>query len=284
MTDKMMALIDGSDYSRSVCEHAAWIAGRTGLAVELVHVLGRREAVARGDLSGSISLGARTALLEELSKLDEQRAQLVTQRGRMILDDARAILTEAGVEKSSTNLRHGDMLEALADLEPQAEIVLIGKRGEAADFAKGHLGSNLERVVRATRKPLFVASRAFKPINRVLIAYDGGPAAMKAIDHVSRNTLFQGLEVRIVTVGKSGPAAERGLADAKAALAAGGITADTALLPGQPEQVLGPLVEDEGFDMVVMGAYGQGRLHHLFVGSTTTEMIRACKVPLLLLH
>lgn len=284
MTDKMMALIDGSDYSRSVCEHAAWIAGRTGLAVELVHVLGRREAVARGDLSGSISLGARTALLEELSKLDEQRAQLVTQRGRMILDDARTILTEAGVEKSSTNLRHGDMLEALADLEPQAEMVLIGKRGEAADFAKGHLGSNLERVVRATRKPLFVASRAFKPINRVLIAYDGGPAAMKAIDHVAHNALFKGLEVRIVTVGKSGPAAERGLSDAKAALAAAGITAETALLPGQPEQVLGPLVEDEGFDMVVMGAYGQGRLHHLFVGSTTTEMIRVCKVPLLLLH
>ena len=284
MTDKMMALIDGSDYSRSVCEHAAWIASRTGLAVELVHVLGRRETGGKGDLSGAISLGARTALLEELSKLDEQRAQLITRRGRMILDDARAILTEAGVANATVNLRHGDLLETLSDLEPQAEMVLIGKRGEAADFAKGHLGSNLERVVRSTRKPLFVANRAFKPINRVLIAYDGGPAAMKAIDHVSRNKLFQGLEVRIVTVGKSGTAAERGLADAKAALAAGGLTADTALLPGQPEQVLGPLVEDEGFDMVVMGAYGQGRLHHLFVGSTTTEMIRACKVPLLLLH
>ncbi|MSU88023.1 universal stress protein [Rhodobacteraceae bacterium 2CG4] len=284
MTDKMMALIDGSDYARSVCEHAAWIAGRTGLAVELVHVLGRRETGGRTDLSGSISLGARTALLEELSRLDEQRAQLVTRRGRMILDDARAILAEAGVERASVNLRHGDLLETLADLEPQAAMVLIGKRGEAADFARGHLGSNLERVVRATRKPLFVANRAFKPINRVLIAYDGGPAAMKAIDHVSRSRLFADLEIRIVTVGKSGAAAERGLADARAALAAAGLTADTALLPGEPAAVLGPLVEDEGFDMVVMGAYGQGRLHHLFVGSTTTEMIRACKVPLLLLH
>ncbi|MFN3316727.1 MAG: DHHW family protein, partial [Raineya sp.] len=43
-----------------------------------------------------------------------------------------------------------------------------------ADFAKGHLGSNLERIVRASHKPVFVASRAFKPISKVLVAYDGG--------------------------------------------------------------------------------------------------------------
>jgi hypothetical protein len=30
MTDKIIALIDGSIYSESVCEHAAWISTRTG--------------------------------------------------------------------------------------------------------------------------------------------------------------------------------------------------------------------------------------------------------------
>ena len=32
------------------------------------------------------------------------------------------------------------------------------KRGEAADFAKGHLGSNLERIVRGTSVPVLVAA------------------------------------------------------------------------------------------------------------------------------
>jgi len=60
MTEKVIALVDGSIYSASVCEHAAWIAQRTDAPVELLHVLGRREAAETQDLSGSIKLGART--------------------------------------------------------------------------------------------------------------------------------------------------------------------------------------------------------------------------------
>ena len=95
--NKLVALVDGSIYSRSVCDHAAWIAQRTGAAVELLHVIGRGEAGSTPtDLSGSIALGARTALLEELSALDEQRAKLAQKRGRAILEDARDILEAAG--------------------------------------------------------------------------------------------------------------------------------------------------------------------------------------------
>ena len=61
---KIVALVDGSIYSASVCEHAAWIAGRTGAPVELIHVLARNQTTATQDHSGTIVLGARTALLE----------------------------------------------------------------------------------------------------------------------------------------------------------------------------------------------------------------------------
>ena len=68
---RLIALVDGSIYSRSVCDHAAWIASRTGSAVELLHVLGRREtASVPADLSGSIALGARSSLLKELTAHD----------------------------------------------------------------------------------------------------------------------------------------------------------------------------------------------------------------------
>ena len=35
-------------------------------------------------------------------------------------------------------------------------------------------------------------------------------------------------------------------------------------------------------DLLVMGAYGQSRLRELFLGSTTTAMVRTGKVPVLL--
>lgn len=282
MTDKIIALVDGSIYAQSVCEHAAWVAERTGWAVELLHILGRREGAEKADYSGSIALGARTALLEELAELDAQRARLVTHRGRAILEDARAILDRAGINEITTRLRHGDIVDTVAEQEAGAEMILIGKRGEAADFARGHLGSNLERIVRASRKPVFVAARAFKPIARVLIAYDGGASAMRAVEHVARTPLYHDLEVSVVTVGSASDAARKSLADAKAALQAAGITVETDIVAGQPETALAKLVEEAPFDMVVMGAYGHSRIRSLIIGSTTTEMIRSCKVPIVL--
>lgn len=281
---KIIALVDGSTYSASVCDHAAWISQRAGAPVELIHVLGRREASDRHDHSGAIALGARTALLEELAELDAQRAKLISHRGRAILEDARAILEKAGVTGITTRLRHGDIVEAVAEIEGEARVIVIGKRGEAADFAKGHLGSNLERIVRASHKPVFVASRAFKPISKVLVAYDGGSSAMKAVDHIARSPVFQGLDIHLVTVGSSTPEAQKGLEDAKALLKAAGIEAKTSILAGQPETALGKLVDEAQFDLLVMGAYGHSRIRSLIIGSTTTEMMRSCKVPIVLMR
>ena len=284
MTDKIIALVDGSIYSESVCHLASCIAQRTQAPVELIHVLGRREAPDKTDLSGAIRLGARTTLMEELATLDAQRAKLVSHRGRAILEDARAIVDQDGVTGITTRLRHGDIVEAIGEVEGTARVIVIGKRGEAADFAKGHLGSNLERIVRAAHRPVFVAARAFKPIETVLVAYDGGRSAMKAVDHISRSSFFVGLSVTVVTVGTDTAETRKGLAGAKALLNAAGIGADTRIVPGQPDVELGKMVDGEGFGMLVMGAYGHSRIRSLVIGSTTTEMMRSCKVPVLLLR
>jgi nucleotide-binding universal stress UspA family protein len=286
MTDqpqKILALVDGSAYSASVCDHAAWISQRTAAPVELIHVLGRHAASDIHDHSGAIALGARTALMAQLAELDAARAKLMSQSGRAILEDATALLEQRGVTKVTTRLRHGDIVEAVADIEADAGVILIGKRGEAADIAKGHLGSNLERILRASHKPVVVASRSFRPIAKVLVAYDGGASAIKAIDHIARSPLFQGLAVHIVTIGTAPPEVSQGLSDAAAMLRSAGIMVETAILPGQPDTALAKLIEDAPFDLLIMGAYGHSRIRSLIIGSTTTAMIRACKVPILLI-
>ncbi|MDT8854022.1 universal stress protein [Paracoccaceae bacterium Fryx2] len=281
---KIVALVDGSIYSTSVCDHAAWISQRTGAPVELIHVLGRREASDTHDHSGAIRLGARTALLQELAELDAQRARLISHRGRAILEDARAILDRDGVTDITTRLRHGDIVEAVAEVEGDARVIIIGKRGETADNAKGHLGTNLERIIRASHRPVLVASRAFRPITKVLMAHDGGPSAMKAVDHIARSPLFQGLAVHVVTVGTATAEVKKGLEDAQALLQAAGIEAETSILPGNPETALGKLVEEAQFDMLLMGAYGHSRIRNLIIGSTTTAMIRSCKASVVLMR
>ncbi|MGP9805342.1 universal stress protein [Paracoccus sp. NSM] len=281
MTNKILALVDGSAYSESVCHHTAWIAGRLSADVDLMHVLGPREGGAPRDLSGAIGLGARSALLDELARADEQRARLAQARGRAILEDAEAILRAQNVGTVKAHLRKGDILEAVQQAEPDLRAIVIGKRGEGADFASGHLGSNLERIVRASQVPVFVAARGFRPIGTVLVAYDGSPSAMKAIERMSNSAVFQGLRITLLHVGTGGQIAAR-LDDAVATLAAAGLTADARIVDGEPDEALQAIVEAEGHDLLVMGAYGHSRIRSLIIGSTTTAMVQSVKIPVLL--
>ena len=95
--DKILTLLDGSAYSESVCHHTAWIAQKLNAGVVAMHVLGREAGASSKDLSGALRLGARTALLEELSALDQQRARLAQAKGHAILEDAKGIIEQDGV-------------------------------------------------------------------------------------------------------------------------------------------------------------------------------------------
>ena len=280
---RYLALLDGSIYARSVCEMTAWVALRAPGPVDLLHVLGRRDvSSAPLDLSGNLDVDSRETLLAELAALDADRAKLAQRRGRLLLDQGRALVEAAGVTDVATRLRHGDLLETVQEMEAGCELIVIGKRGEAADFARLHLGSNLERVVRASRRPVLVAARAFRPIRRVLVAYDGGSSAMKAVDHIARSPLFAGLDVTLLTIGTDTPQAERAIEDAARLLRGGGHAPQCRIEPGHAETAIARHVEVEGMDLLVMGAYGHSRIRALMIGSTTTEMIRSCKVPVML--
>ena len=278
----LMAFIDGSIYAKSVCDHAAWLTGRTGGAVELVHVLDRHGTSSEPEnLSGSIGLGARTALLEELAELDARKAQLSQKRGRAILDDARQRLREAGVDDVSTRLRLGDIVEVVEDLEAEADMIVIGKRGGGADFNRLHLGSQLERVLRCSHRPVLVTSRAFKPIHRFLVAFDGGRSVTRAVESIAGSRIFADLECELLRVGEATPEATRQMEAAASLLRDAGYQVKTKIESGQPEAVITREVETDAYELMIMGAFGHSRIRHLIIGSTTTEMIRSCKIPVL---
>jgi nucleotide-binding universal stress UspA family protein len=277
------ALIDGSAYAASVCGHAAWAASKTAASVELLHVLGRRHTASQpANLSGNLTLGARSQLLEALAAHDAEHAKLARERGRIILDAAKAELEAAGVSNVTVRLRLGDLVEAVKDVEADAALIILGKRGEAADYARDHLGSNLERIVRAATKPVLVASQAFRPVARALIAYDGGPSSDRAVAHLARGKLLKGVAIDIVTVGDDTLERRTALEAAADTLIAGGHTVTAHMLPGKPEEAIAGHIKARDIDLLVMGAYGHSRLRALFIGSTTTEMLRSSPVPVML--
>jgi nucleotide-binding universal stress UspA family protein len=275
----ILTCTDGSLYAPSIYQHAAWAATRTGSSIHVLHIIERDGALDKQDLSGSIGFDANAELLEELAKHDETHARVARLRGKAILEDA--VKQLAGHEVKTTQ-RHGSVVETLDEFENGAELVVIGKRGEHADFAKGHLGSNLERVIRSARIPVLVAAREFKPITRFMVAFDGGPSALKAVHHAATHPLLNGLECHLLMVGKQDRERQLSLEHAATSLRGAGLTVTADLLSGDPEEVISAEAQRRGIGLLVMGAYGHSRVRNLILGSTTTHLIRTCHVPVVL--
>ena len=278
----ILVCTDGSQYSASTYQHAAWIAKKTASKVTVLHVIDREEHRPAADLTGSLGFDASAELMEELVNLDEQHGRVARLRGKAILKDAEKQLKECGIEDINAIQRHGSLVETIDEFERSADLVVIGKRGEHADFSKAHLGSNLERVVRSAEIPILVSSRAFEPIENFLIAFDGGPSARKAIDYVIGSPLLKGVEAHLLSIGKEG--SKMALESEKAAgkLRTAGYSVQADLTAGDADEVIAREVESRGIDLLLIGAYGHSLIRRLIIGSTTTALVRTCKVPVLL--
>ena len=279
---KILLCIDGSMYADNICAHAAWAAKRLGAGVDLLHVLRRTSdyQAAGDDHTGAIGMDARSTLMDELTKVDEERGKLDQQKGRIILAHGEEVLKAAGIDNINVIHRRGSLSETVRELEADADMIFIGKRGEQANMASEFVGSNLEKVARLIHKPLFVASRFMRPINRFLIAYDGKENARKAIAFAASSALLQGLECHLVTVEHSQPI---DAGDALATLQAAGFDVKyTNIKADHIDQAVSGYVTENDMDLLLAGSYSHSVMRGMLLGSTTTGLIKACHVPLIL--
>lgn len=279
----ILACTDGSTYAPGVYQHAAWAAQRLAARVEVLHVLDHhRERAPVVDLSGSIGMDASAQLTEELTKLEETQGRVQRLKGKAILEDAKHQFTAAGLTEIITTQRHGTLVETLEELEPGCDLVIIGTRGTRADMAKEHLGANLERVVRTAVRPVLVTTATFQPIGKFLIAYDGGPSVTRAIEFALASPLLKGLDCHLLRAGKIDDTAKYYLEETATKLRHAGYEVTTHAIPGAPEKVIAEVIERERIQLLVMGAYGHSPIRALILGSTTTNMVRTCPIPVLM--
>lgn len=277
---RILVCTDGSPYAQVCCQYAAWLAGRAASTIELLYVTDLRqfEVPLVADLSGSLGIQPYQAILGQLQELEKKKSTVV-------LETAERILRENGYAGTVDNTHlTGLLVDCLVSHEDRADLVMLGKRGENANFATEHLGAAMERVVRASKRPCLVTSRAFKPVTRLLLAYDGGASARKAVEFLAHAEVFRGLELHIVIVaGSLDPdAALRHLHEAESIARGGGFNPVCQMLHGTPEEQIAAYVSGNDINLLVMGAYGHNRIRYLIIGSTTAEMIRTCRVPVLL--
>tara|TARA_A100001518_G_C1214394_1_gene57113 strand:+ start:502 stop:1359 length:858 start_codon:yes stop_codon:yes gene_type:complete len=285
MTEHVLAAVDGSHYSEAVCDYAAWASLVLDAPLKIIHVVDNHSEVPEEqNLSGNLRFGARERLMKELSELDEKRAKVNREQGKLMLEAAKARALEDGVADPVVRQVNGTLVETLVEIEKDTRLLVMGKRGEAAYQNSGHLGSNLERVVREMHRPILMVPKAFKQPEKILIAFDGSKTARKGVEMLARSPLFAGKECHVLIVGAD-TAEHHGEIDwALSTLREAGHHAEGAIRAGEVDEALQAYEQEHNIDLLVMGAYGHSRIRHLLVGSTTTAMLRGSHIPVLILR
>lgn len=280
----VLACIDGSTFSESVVDYAAWASRTVQNPLKLLHNIEHRQTP-RSNLSGNIGLGTRESLLEELTELEAKSNKLLMEQGKVMLEEARErALRQEAVNPTSLQ-RHGTLADSLVEMEEEIRVLVMGVRGEDHEDNQNQIGAQLETVIRNMHRPVLVVNRPFsEPPKRIMLAYDDSDQARKALDMVATSPLYKGMHCSLVHVAKESKDEADFLEAAATTLSDTGLEVETQTLLGDVETALLDYQRDKAIDMTVMGAFGHSRLRELLFGSVTAKMLSRSRVPLLLLR
>ena len=281
----ILACIDGSAVTESVCDYAAWYASRLNLPVGLLHVSDVPASVRR-DLSGAIGVNSRQFLLQELSQLDEQRAKVVNSYSNALVQDAKSHIQNYFADVNvRVYQRHGKLLPSIEHFKTENRAIVMGRRGEDHKNSRINIGSQIETVARGSDIPILICSETFEIPKSYMIAFDGSKTSIKAAWMVAKSPLLKGLKGHIVMVGNHNDAAKQSMSGAAAELEDAGFVVEAHHLSAA-DTVDGLLTfqVDNHIDIMVVGAYGHSKWQQLFLGSTTTEIIASTLSPVILVR
>lgn len=281
---RVVACIDGSRAAPAVCDYAAWASRHMETPLMLLHVLDEGRYPAEPDLAGSIGLGSREQLLDELAELDRKRSKLALEHGHHMLEEAEARVRQAGAADAVKRQRHGKLTDSLLALEKETRLFVMGLRGERSSARDNHIGSQLETVIRSVHRPILLVPDEFTQPKSAMIAFDGSETAFKGVEMVAASPVLKGMPLHLVMVGDDTADRWEQLRKAEKMLAGLDVEITLAIRDGDVEPTLHAYQEEHGIDMLVMGAYGHSRIRQFLVGSTTTTMLKTAKKPLVILR
>lgn len=281
---KIITCIDGSAMSDDVCIAGAWVANTLNKPLMLLHAVEKANIPTADNLSGSIGLGARSALMKEMTNLDEQRSKLALAMGKELLSNAESLAKSKGCSDIEKIQRHGGIVEAICDLEVDTRFVVIGRSGESHNSNLKALGSHIESIIRRVHSPILIANKDFNEPNSFMLAYDGRETADKAVARIIEGGLLQNLSCHLVSVKNKQKNLQEKLQQTAKLLQESGFTVEMSLLEGNIFDALTQYKETNAVDMLVMGAFSRSKLATVFLGSNTLKMIERTQLPMIVLR
>jgi nucleotide-binding universal stress UspA family protein len=281
---KIITCVDGSGITHAVADAAIWAARKLDNPLCFLHTIEKLQQHGADDYTGTIGLGARSALLKEMTELDEKRGKVALKLGKELLDNVSKRAFESGLKKIETLQRHGDIIERVNEIQDDACLIVIGRNGKGHDGDFKVLGSHIETLLRKASHPVLVVPGEFKQPSSFMIAYDGRETADKALQKIIDDGLLHGLHCHLVSVKNKEINLKEKFDSAKQLLESKGFKVTASFLEGDIHQSLMDYKTKNNVELVVIGAFGHSKLRQFFVGSNTMKMLEHSTTPLIVLR
>lgn len=277
MISNILIPIDGSDFSKTALQYGIYIAKKLEAGLTGLHVIDIK--VVQGPLMGEIALYSNVPTSYEfLPKIEDALGK----RGEKILEDFRASCEQAGV-KHELKIIKGLIDEVIIHEAEKAEWTLLAQRGEHFHLTQGAiLGSTAEAVVRKSKKPVMITPKDFREIESMALAYDGSAPAENALKAAAELAEKAKWPLTLVTITDDSEAGNKLISKAEVFLEPYMIDTDYVILKGREDREILKFINEGSVELMIMGAFGKGRVKELLLGSTTSFIIRKSPIPVLL--
>jgi len=277
MVKRILIPTDGSDYGYTALKYGIYIARLLEAQLTGLHVVDIRliQGAVLTDISGSVGLSPYQEFIPVLESGLEERADAIISTFRKRGEEAGL---EAEVKKAV-----GVIEEAIIAEGRDADWIILAQRGEHVHIGKGGLlGSTAEVVVRKAGKPVMVTPAAFREIESMALAYDGSPPAHNALKVAVELSGLASWPLTIIIINDDQDFVAKLTEKLEIFLEEASIDHTTIILQGREDVEILRFIQEGAVELMVMGAYGHNRLRELFLGSTTSSVIRRTNIPVLL--
>ena len=286
MVKQIVVGTDGSSESMAGFNQAVVMAKMIGANIKCVFIVDLRKTQMPFIYSGAAYEGAYERLYvppdSSLRSFYDKLAQDLETFGAQCMENCRKHAEKEGIEFESV-IKSGYPGVELCSEARSGGLLVVGRRGENANYKRSVVGSITEDLMRVSPRPLLVCPVYRKEVNvdTILFPYDGRRTAEHALQYYVNGLANIARRFVFLVVGEESEE-EHKVEEELNYLKAHNVPVEVERRQGSVAKETLKFAEEISADMILLGARGRPRLKDFIVGSTALQVLQKCEAPVLL--
>ncbi len=226
---------------------------------------------------GPVPIGGGAAA----ASLAEHRIHVTEEHVEQAIHDFEQACANAGMIHC-VDRETGDPFDRLIALWRYHDLTIAGLRGLFEYGVVQNPDDILIRLISEGVRPILAVPKAYRPIRKVLVAYNGSMESAKALKQFVQMDLWPDIALQIVCFDMTPQESETLLADASSYCRSHGLAAQTQHVDGGPRDHLLEYARQSEADLIVLGSTSRARIFKRLLGDTALHCLRNADVPLFL--